>query len=275
MQHIKSQSSLPQNTTTLEKLIPFGNRLCRTWVIPPTRCGQSSLRRSLPPVPKGKQGVHPSRSCFRAGGVDSVFQIGRVMARPDPVPHRLPSRQSSHRPLRAGARMASRMSAACPSSPEPLPWAGGIPMDFSCAAVGTGGEFSEDGLTFTLLYPAGRRWSPTSSAIGNHDRQEHCHHSPCGCFPSHAFSVRSPWPTSNRSSALPTSTPAKIQLTCAMFDSSPSLKRGLAVLPCPACIWTVLVFVSPHSACCHSVRDAGRLCEPVGVAACSTSRVAR
>ncbi len=40
-----------------------------------------------------------------------------------------------------------------PKQSEPLPWAGGLPMDFSCAAVGTGGEFSEDGLTFTPISP--------------------------------------------------------------------------------------------------------------------------
>ena len=40
-----------------------------------------------------------------------------------------------------------------PKQSEPLPWAGGIPMDFSCAAVGTGGEFSEDGLAFTPALP--------------------------------------------------------------------------------------------------------------------------
>ena len=28
-----------------------------------------------------------------------------------------------------------------------------MPMDFSCAAVGTGGEFSEDGFTFTPTTP--------------------------------------------------------------------------------------------------------------------------
>lgn len=36
-----------------------------------------------------------------------------------------------------------------PKQPETLPWSDGMPMDFSCAAVGTGGEFSNDGLTFT------------------------------------------------------------------------------------------------------------------------------
>jgi CRISPR-associated endonuclease/helicase Cas3 len=36
-----------------------------------------------------------------------------------------------------------------PKKPELLPWAGGMLMDFSCAAVGTNGEFSDDGLTFT------------------------------------------------------------------------------------------------------------------------------
>lgn len=40
-----------------------------------------------------------------------------------------------------------------PKQSEPLPWAGGMAMDFSCAAVGTGGEFSEDGLTFTPALP--------------------------------------------------------------------------------------------------------------------------
>jgi CRISPR-associated endonuclease/helicase Cas3 len=40
-----------------------------------------------------------------------------------------------------------------PKQSKPLPWAGGIPMDFSCAAVGTGGDFSEDGLTFTPALP--------------------------------------------------------------------------------------------------------------------------
>ena len=43
-----------------------------------------------------------------------------------------------------------------PKEPASLPWAGGTPMDFSCASVGTGGEFSEDGLTFT---PASPGWT--------------------------------------------------------------------------------------------------------------------
>jgi CRISPR-associated endonuclease/helicase Cas3 len=43
-----------------------------------------------------------------------------------------------------------------PKEPTSLPWANGMPMDFSCAAVGTGGEFSEDGLTFT---PASPGWT--------------------------------------------------------------------------------------------------------------------
>ncbi len=43
-----------------------------------------------------------------------------------------------------------------PKEPAILPWNGGMPMDFSCAAVGTGGEFSEDGLTFT---PASPGWT--------------------------------------------------------------------------------------------------------------------
>lgn len=41
-----------------------------------------------------------------------------------------------------------------PKQSEPLPWAGGMPMDFSCAAVGMGGEFSDDGLTFTPALPS-------------------------------------------------------------------------------------------------------------------------
>ena len=40
-----------------------------------------------------------------------------------------------------------------PKEPATLPWKGGMPMDFSCAAVGTGGEFSEDGFTFTPTTP--------------------------------------------------------------------------------------------------------------------------
>jgi CRISPR-associated endonuclease/helicase Cas3 len=40
-----------------------------------------------------------------------------------------------------------------PRQPDSLPWASGLPMDFSCAAVGTSGEFSEDGLTFTPSSP--------------------------------------------------------------------------------------------------------------------------
>jgi CRISPR-associated endonuclease/helicase Cas3 len=40
-----------------------------------------------------------------------------------------------------------------PKQSDPLPWADGLPMDFSCAAVGTGGEFSDDGLTFTPTSP--------------------------------------------------------------------------------------------------------------------------
>lgn len=43
-----------------------------------------------------------------------------------------------------------------PKKPESLPWAGGMPMDFSCAAVGTNGEFSDDGLSFT---PASPSWT--------------------------------------------------------------------------------------------------------------------
>jgi hypothetical protein len=43
-----------------------------------------------------------------------------------------------------------------PKEPASLPWAGGTPMDFSCASVGTGGEFSEGGLTFT---PASPGWT--------------------------------------------------------------------------------------------------------------------
>jgi CRISPR-associated endonuclease/helicase Cas3 len=43
-----------------------------------------------------------------------------------------------------------------PRQPDALPWSGGMPMDFSCATVGTGGEFSEDGLTFT---PASPGWT--------------------------------------------------------------------------------------------------------------------
>jgi CRISPR-associated endonuclease/helicase Cas3 len=41
-----------------------------------------------------------------------------------------------------------------PKQSKPLAWAGGMPMDFSCAEVGTGGEFSEDGMTFTPVSPA-------------------------------------------------------------------------------------------------------------------------
>jgi CRISPR-associated endonuclease/helicase Cas3 len=40
-----------------------------------------------------------------------------------------------------------------PKKPESLPWAGGMPMDFSCAAVGTNGKFSDDGLTFIPVSP--------------------------------------------------------------------------------------------------------------------------
>lgn len=43
-----------------------------------------------------------------------------------------------------------------PKEPASLPWAGGMQMDFSCAAVGSGGEFSEDGLTFS---PASPGWT--------------------------------------------------------------------------------------------------------------------
>ena len=43
-----------------------------------------------------------------------------------------------------------------PKEPDVLPWQDGMPMDFSCAAVGTAGEFSEDGLTFT---PAAPGWT--------------------------------------------------------------------------------------------------------------------
>ena len=40
-----------------------------------------------------------------------------------------------------------------PKKPELLPWGSGMPMDFSCAAIGTNGKFSDDGLTFTLASP--------------------------------------------------------------------------------------------------------------------------
>lgn len=40
-----------------------------------------------------------------------------------------------------------------PKADATLPWQGGMPMDFTCASVGTGGEFSEDGLTFTPATP--------------------------------------------------------------------------------------------------------------------------
>jgi CRISPR-associated endonuclease/helicase Cas3 len=40
-----------------------------------------------------------------------------------------------------------------PKEPATLPWQDGMPMDFSCAAVGTSGEFSEDGLNFTPATP--------------------------------------------------------------------------------------------------------------------------
>lgn len=40
-----------------------------------------------------------------------------------------------------------------PKEPDLLPWNDGMPMDFSCAAVGSGGEFSADGLTFTPATP--------------------------------------------------------------------------------------------------------------------------
>ncbi|MDP1588536.1 MAG: hypothetical protein Q8M07_12375, partial [Prosthecobacter sp.] len=40
-----------------------------------------------------------------------------------------------------------------PKADPYLPWQDGMTMDFSCAAVGSGGEFSEDGLTFTPATP--------------------------------------------------------------------------------------------------------------------------
>ena len=43
-----------------------------------------------------------------------------------------------------------------PKQPVLLPWAGGIPMDFSCAAIGSAGEFSDDGRTFA---PASPGWT--------------------------------------------------------------------------------------------------------------------
>jgi CRISPR-associated endonuclease/helicase Cas3 len=43
-----------------------------------------------------------------------------------------------------------------PREPSTLPWLNGMAMDFSCAAVGINGEFSEDGLTFT---PGSPGWS--------------------------------------------------------------------------------------------------------------------
>ncbi|MBI4663599.1 MAG: DEAD/DEAH box helicase [Verrucomicrobia bacterium] len=49
-----------------------------------------------------------------------------------------------------------------PRQPDSLPWASGLPMEFSCAAVGTGGEFSEDGLTFI---PASPGWTGLVSDI--------------------------------------------------------------------------------------------------------------
>ena len=41
-----------------------------------------------------------------------------------------------------------------PKQPGSLPWADGLPMEFCCAAVGTGGEFSNDGLFFTPSSPS-------------------------------------------------------------------------------------------------------------------------
>lgn len=40
-----------------------------------------------------------------------------------------------------------------PKEPVLLPWAGGMEMDFSCAAMGSNGTFSDDGQTFTLGSP--------------------------------------------------------------------------------------------------------------------------
>jgi CRISPR-associated endonuclease/helicase Cas3 len=40
-----------------------------------------------------------------------------------------------------------------PKADATLPWQGGMPMDFSCASAGTGGTFSEDGLSFTPTAP--------------------------------------------------------------------------------------------------------------------------
>ncbi len=40
-----------------------------------------------------------------------------------------------------------------PKADAILPWQGGMPMDFTCDAVGNGGEFSDDGLTFTPATP--------------------------------------------------------------------------------------------------------------------------
>jgi CRISPR-associated endonuclease/helicase Cas3 len=41
-----------------------------------------------------------------------------------------------------------------PKQPGSLPWADGLPMEFCCAAVGTGGQFSNDGLFFTPSSPS-------------------------------------------------------------------------------------------------------------------------
>jgi CRISPR-associated endonuclease/helicase Cas3 len=43
-----------------------------------------------------------------------------------------------------------------PREPAKLPWQSGWPMDFACAADGTAGEFSADGLSFT---PASPGWT--------------------------------------------------------------------------------------------------------------------
>jgi CRISPR-associated endonuclease/helicase Cas3 len=56
-----------------------------------------------------------------------------------------------------------------PKQPATLSWASGMPMDFSCAAVGTSGEFSDDGLTFI---PASPGWTAlVADLLGSWERQ--------------------------------------------------------------------------------------------------------
>ncbi|MFO1498632.1 MAG: type I-U CRISPR-associated protein Csx17 [Verrucomicrobiota bacterium] len=120
-----------------------------------------------------------------------------------------------------------------PKQSDSLPWAGGFKMDFSCAAVGIGGEFSDDGLTFTTASPG---WTGlVADLLGGWEKRPSEVSPPLTLRDAGELVSlgHSSWPTSNRSSALPTSRRAKDQLTCTMPDSSLQSPNRLTVLPLP------------------------------------------